>query len=408
MAAASFQYRAKDAMGRALAGVIEAATPTEARQKLRKQSLFVLELRDAAAPSLFQRSQKPVFAGRARKSDVLAIISQLTIMNQSGVDLAESLRNAAANCGKPHLKAALEAVHADVTAGVPFSTALARHPKFFDESFTAGIAAGERTGTMPAVFERLTYLLRSEIRLQATVRSMLMYPMVLSVVTFGVLLTMIFFVLPQFATVFEDLGTDPPPLTAFLLAIGSTARANIWFLAAGAATVVGSILALRKHPRVRRAVDWTMLYTPILRDVTRTLTIGRVFRLLGTMLQTNVQLLDGIRLCRNSVRNLHYRALFDAVESDVLQGKGLAHALRGATFLPLGAAQMIGTAERSGKLGQVLQTVGEYYEDEGEVRLRDAIKLLEPAIILILGAVVAGVVLSIVLPLLDVTSITNK
>jgi type IV pilus assembly protein PilC len=403
----NFHYRAKDAAGRLRADQIEAASLAEARQKLRKQGLFLLEIGEVRAAGAAARSVARFGGGRLTRTDVLGLMSQLTIMNQSGLDLAESLRSAAEQSPKAAMKKVLEAVHADVSSGKSFSSALERHPQVFDAPFVAGIAAAERTGTMAAVFERLTYLLRSDIRLRSTVWSMLMYPLVLGFVTFGVLNAMIFFVLPQFGKVFAELGTTPPPLTNMLLGIGTFARDHFVLLGGAIGGAVAALAAVRNHASVRRVTDWTLLNGVMIKDATRALSTGRVFRLLGTMLQSGVPLVDGIRLCRNASNNQFFRGMFDQMEADVLEGRGLAAALAGATFVPIGAANMVATAERSGKLGQVLQSVGEYYEDEGERRLRDLIKILEPAIILLLGAIVAGIVLSIVLPLLDVTTAAN-
>jgi type II secretory pathway component PulF len=402
-----FHYRAKDAAGKPWVDEIEAPSQAEARRLLRKQGLFLLEISEARSAKVARPAAAGLSGGRLNRTDVLNLMSQLTIMNQSGVDLAESLRNAAEQCPKAAMRKVLEAVHADVSTGKSFSSALERHPAVFDAPFTAGIAAAERSGTMAAVFERLTYLLRSDIRLRSTVWSMLMYPLVLGGVTFGVLNAMVFFVLPQFAKVFTELGTPPPPLTALLLGAGQFARDHILLLAGGLGVVVVALAALRRHESVRRLWDWTLLNGPAIRRATRALSTGRVFRLLGTMLQSGVPLVDGIRICRNASNNQFFRRMFDRMESDVLDGRGLASALSGAPFVPVGAANMVATAERSGKLGQVLQSVGEYYEDEGERHLRDLIKILEPAIILLLGAIVAGVVLSIVLPLLDVTTMAH-
>jgi type II secretory pathway component PulF len=164
---------------------------------------------------------------------------------------------------------------------------------------------------------------------------------------------------------------------------------------------------VRNSEPVQRTKDYLLLNGMVVRNASRALSTGRIFRLLGTMLQSGVPLVDCIRLCRDAAHNSFFRKLFDSIESDVLQGQGVAKSLYAAEFMPSGAAHMIATAEKSGRLGQVLQTVGEFYEDEGERHLRDVIKILEPAIILGLGAIVAVVVLSVVLPLLDVSTISH-
>jgi len=403
-----YQYKAKDRSGKLQQSELEADSLADARQKLRAQGLFVLELAQAGAAASGGGGGMQLFSGvRVKKADILMLMSQLTIMCQSGVDLAESLRNLAQQCPRPALKTVLERVYGDVSSGVSFSAALKRHPRVFDEAFVAGIAAGECSGTITAVLERLTYLIRGEIRLRSAVWSMLMYPLVLCLVTFVVLLAMIFFVLPQFAKVFEDLGREPPPLTQFLLSIGSFAHSNGLIMLG---CVIGAAVGIhfsRNTVWARQLSDYFLLHAVIVRNSSRALSTGRIFRLLGTMLQSGVPLVDCIRLCREGSRNSIFRKLFDSVEEDVLNGRGVAKALFAASFLPSGAAHMVATAEKSGRLGQVLQTVGEFYEDEGERHLRDMIKILEPAIILTLGVVVAVVVLSVVLPLLDVSTMSH-
>jgi type II secretory pathway component PulF len=392
-------YKAKDRNGILQQGELEADSIAVARSKLKSDGLFVLSLDTVGVQTAANSSASQFgFSARIKTADLLTFMSQLTIMCQSGVDLAESLRNLAEQCPRPALKEVFTAVYRDVSAGVSFSAALKRHPRAFDQTFIAGIAAGECTGTITQVLDRLTNLIRTE---------MLMYPIVLCGVTFVVLNALIFFVLPQFSKVFLDLGRTPPPLTQLLLATGDFARGyGLWFLLAIPLLAIAWYF-LRTTEPVQLLKDRFLLNGWAVRHATRALSAGRIFRLLGTMLQSGVPLVECIRLCRSAARNLLYRRLFAQIESDVLQGQGMSKSLVESPFLPQGAAQMVATAERSGRLGQVLQTIGEFYEDEGERHIRDLIKILEPAIILSLGVVVAVVVLSVVLPLLDVSTVSH-
>jgi type IV pilus assembly protein PilC len=215
---------------------------------------------------------------------------------------------------------------------------------------------------------------------------------------------MLFFVLPQFATIFRDMEREVPPLTSVLLSFGTGIRENWVVLAVLLGAALGFTIGFRKHPSVRRLFDRTLLNAAFLKNSARALIAGRVFRLLGTMLDSGVPLLESVQLCRNASRNVLFRDLFAQVEQEILQGEGMSKTLVEATFLPPGAAHMVSTGERTGKLGDVLQSVGEYFEDEGERQLRTLVKMLEPAIIIGLGGVVGVVVLSIILPLLDVTT----
>lgn len=403
---ARFQYQARQRSGDEAVGEIEAASLLEARHLLRTQGLYVLALSPAQPASGLAARSKTSWFSRTSKSDLVMLVSQLTIMCQSGVDLAEALQHVATQCTKPALREVLEQVHADVSSGCSFSESLRRHPRVFDESFVATIAAGEESGAITAVLERLSYLLRGDVRLMNTVWSMLMYPIVLCSVTFLVVNALLFFVLPQFAQVFTTLGKPVPPLTGALLALGSFMQEHAVPLIVGLILCTLAGYTWRNAEIVRRFWDHVTLNMVLVRDATRALLTGRSFRLLGTMLMSGVPLVDGIRLCQRAVKNRLFRELFSEVERDVLHGAGMARPLLAARFLPPGAAQMVVTAERSGRMGEVLKNIGEYYEDQGEQSLRSVVKVAEPAVVVVLGVVVAGVVLSIIIPMLDVSTMS--
>jgi type II secretory pathway component PulF len=222
-----------------------------------------------------------------------------------------------------------------------------------------------------------------------------------------VVTAMVFFVLPQFAKVFRDLGSPAPPLTQLLLDTAQQLRDHALFVmlgVAGGGLALARVWSTEAAQRIRHRV---VLEMPPFREATRALLTGRTFRLMGTILQTGIPLLDAIRLCRSSVQNRLFRGLFDTLERDVLNGGGMSRPLAETPFVPAGAAEMVATAERTGRLGPILQLVGEFYEDDGEQRLRRLVKLLEPAIIVAMGAVVALVVLAVMLPLLDVSTVAG-
>ena len=410
-----FQYVAKDKLGKSFDGQFEGDSALAVRQRLRSQGLFALSVVAMDARSKTTRSQTKksqlstsLFDGfqspRVKGSDLIVALSQLSIMCQSGDDLAEALNTVANQCQSPKLKQVLLATYQDVSQGVKFSAAIAKHPAVFTESTVAALAAGEQAGRIVDVLERTTRMMRKDQNLRSSILALLMYPAVLCSITIAVICSMLFFVLPQFATIFRDMDRAVPPLTSVLLSVGSGLREN-WVLIAIVAVAIATLgICFRKHPKVQRAFDHSLLHAMIIKESARALITGRVFRLLGTMLENGIPLLESIRLCRNATRNKLFQEMFDNVEHEILQGEGMSTTLVEASFLPAGAAHMISTGERTGKLPGVLQSVGEYFEDEGERRLRTLVKMLEPAIIIGLGGVVAVVVLSIILPLLDVTT----
>lgn len=328
-------------------------------------------------------------------------------MCQSGLDLAEALRSASEDCRHPELRRVLSSIYIGVSGGKTVSDALSRHVTVFGPAYVSSIAAAEASGTMTSVLSRLAELLRNEIRLRSALISILSYPVALICITSLVMVALVFFVLPQFGSVFESMNKTPPPVTEMLLDAAKFLRGHVIAIIIAVVTTVIVAFQLLKTSRARRYVDGTVLNFVLFREATRALLAGRSFRLLGTILQSGVPLLESVRLCRSSVGNVHFRRLFESMERDVTNGRGIGGTIRESAFLPSGVSQMVSTAERTGRLGVVLEMIGEYYEEDGERRLRQVIKILEPLVIMFMGVIVAGVVLSIMLPLLDVTTTTN-
>ena len=283
--------------------------------------------------------------------------------------------------------------------------ALKKHTAVFGETYIVAIQAAEASGQMTEVLDRLTKLLRFEIRMRNTIKSILTYPVILFFVALLVSSALILFVLPQFATVFENLEKPVPPSTQILLDVSVFVRSHFLYLLPTLA--VGAYCAWKAMAldSVKLFFDGLLLRMKGIGPAMQSLAAGRVFTLMGTMLQSEIPLLEALGLCRTASRNRLLQRLFHRLEDDVIKGRGIGPGLAVADCIPRGAAQMISTAERSGRLAEVIQTVGEFYEEEGERQIRQAVKFLEPAIILVMGVFVSFIVMSIMLPLLDVSSV---
>jgi type II secretory pathway component PulF len=402
-----FTYTAKDSTGTTRQGMITADNEPQARQRLRSQGLFPLSVGSSKSQASAPANRSHAWRRRkVSKTQLLMVTSQLAIMTRSGIDLADAIKNTAAQCSNPAVKDVMSAVYDDVTAGSSVSQALSKHEHEFGTAYVASIAAGEASGQVTEVLSRLASLLRNELRLRSSLRGILAYPVVLVIVASLVISAMVLFVLPQFANVFADLGAPAPPLTRLLLDSAQFIREHLLYLGiALGGLLVAAAWALRTET-ASEARDWIVLHGMLLKGASRALLTGRAFRLLGTMLESGIPLLDAIRLVRRSVSNRLFRGLFENIEADGVRGDGLSGALSRATFMPEGVAQMVATAEVAGQLDVVIESVGEFYEDDGERRVRQLVKLLEPAIIVVMGIIVATVVLAVMLPLLDVSTMS--
>ena len=401
-----YQYVAKSSKGETLGGTMQAESAADARQRLRQQGLFVLSLSAETAPRV-RPSSGALFRKRVSRRELLMLTSQLSILVGSGIDLAEALRTAASQCTHRTLKGVLDQVYRDVSDGSTASAAFRKHPHVFDDAFVATIAAGEAAGKMREVLQRLSELLRNDLRVRSAVVGALTYPVALVVVASVVVTILLLCVLPQFAGVFESMQIPLPTATRVMLALGSGLQSWFWIWAPALAISIFTLCRYWNAPALCRGRDWLTLQCAGFRDITRPLLLGRVSRLLGMMLQSGIPLLEALRLCRMSIRNSYYQRLFADLESSVLGGSGIGRLFTVAPFVPGSAAQMIVAAEKTGTLSTVLQMVGEFYEEDGQRRLQEMAKLLEPSIIVVMGGVVGSIVFAVMGPIFEIAGMSS-
>jgi type II secretory pathway component PulF len=401
-----FNYTAKAKDGEIVAGMLDAATVEDAQKRLRDRELFPMSIKkNSMAHGIFASLGKRKV--HVPRRELLSLTTQLAIMTRSGIDLAGAIKTLSRQCTHKALKATMEEVHADVTGGKSVSDSLKKHSHIFGEAYVASVAAGEASGELPEVLTRLSQLQRADLRNRAAVRTLLAYPIVLAGVSLLVTMGLVCFVLPQFADIFSDFEVPLPLLTQVLIAVSTEIRSRLWLWAPAAMLVVGGLAASRKTTAGRKFWDKLLLNAAVIRGVTRAVILGRTFRMLGLMIDSGVPLLEGLRLTRRSVSNSLYRELFDRLEEDILNGRGLATSLVTSGIIPPAAAEMVLTAEKTGTLGMVTQLMGEHYEEEGESKLRELATILEPMIIVVMGGIVAAVVTSVMLPMFEIATLAQ-
>ena len=400
---------AKSISGENAVGVLSAEPPKGLPAQPREQSQGrQRDKHPLTGPSRSPPSTRFLRSSKIPKRHLLSMTVQLAIMTRAGVDLATALQSLARQCHTPLLKDTLEQIHADVSEGKSVSEALRRHPNVFGNTYIASVAAGEASGRLSEVLDQLVQLQHGEIRLRGTLRTLLGYPILLASVATLVLCGLTFFVLPQFAGIFEEFETPLPVMTRVLLAVAAELRGRFWLWSGLFVAAVFGLIMLRKSETGQHYWDRFVVNAKFVRDVTRALLTGRCFRLLGIMIGSGVPLLESLRLVRLSVGNSLFRKVFADLEEDVINGRGMGNCLLNAEVVPHAVAEMMVTAERTGTLELVTQLIGQHFEEEGESRLRGLVTLLEPAIIIVMGAVVALVVLAVMLPMFDLATLAQQ
>lgn len=409
-----FAYTARRIDGTSSNGRLQADSLQDARLLLRQQGLFVLALNNAGRAAVAETANAVASTAglfsrkKVSRNEIMILTSQLAIMSQSGVELAEAIGNLATTTKNPQLSETLHGVNAALEEGIQLSAALRAYPGIFDEVFVSAIKAGEASGKMTQVLQRLATMLRNEDRMRSAIRGALAYPAVLLMIAFVVLFAVVFFVLPQFSKVFKDIGLVPPATTAILLGVGSFIRERVVLCLGGAVVFVIGMVCFSRTLTCRKLIDRIWLNSVISRSAARCLTTGRVFRLLGMMLASGIPLLESLQLCARSMSSAQFQDLMKTLEHEVTLGHMIGPVLSSCSFLPSGAAQMVVTAERSGKLAEVFDLIGVHYEDDGERQLKDLVKLLEPAVIVVMGVLVGFIVASVMLPLFEFSSASGR
>lgn len=392
----TFQYRVRDPLGSVLDGTLEAANLEDATQQLRRDGFQVLNLEETDA-------EGGLFPKRVSRNEIIYVTNQLAVMVDTGITLSAALGGIVGQETNPTLRKVLEDLRASVEAGEDFSTALARHPKLFDKTYQSLVKASEATGTLGPMLERISEYLRKEFETRGRVRAAIAYPMVMMVFAAGVTIFLLVYILPKFTPLFKSKGTDLPAPTLIMMSV-SDAMLGYWYLwLAGLVFVVTGFVLGKRTETGRRILDWTKINAPVVGPMFRKVAISRSIRTLGTMLGSDVPMLESIKLAGEVSANYYYEKLWKQVLDEVTTGKRICQVLAGNPLFPRVFVQMVASGEETGKLDEVLQRVSTYYDHEVETSVKATTSLIEPIMIAVMGVVVGTIGLAVLLPIFSLS-----
>ena len=341
--------------------------------------------------------------GRVSEKDLIFFTSQLALLMETGSSLTETLTAMESQMSNTALREAVHNVSADVQGGKMLSTALAKNPKIFSTVYISMVRAGEMGGFLVEMLQRLVQILKLKNGLATKIKSAMAYPAVLSIMSVGVVIFMMTFVLPRFAALFEGKEAILPITTRILMATANF-MVNYWPVVVGlvAGTVVGAVFFGRSQ-QGRIFIQRAILKLPLVGPVCKMLYTSRLLRTLGVMLESGIPLLDGVDVTRGTVGNVEYAKFLDVVEEHVKEGKSLSEPFSQCTLFAPAVKQMVHTAEMTGNSGRVMVKLADHYDEEVEVRLKTLTSLLEPAIVVVMGSVVGFIAMSLFLPLFKIS-----
>ncbi|WP_062343371.1 type II secretion system inner membrane protein GspF [Novosphingobium sp. CCH12-A3] len=407
---ARFAYHAIDPQGTERRGAIEAASDAAARDKLVAREWFVVSVQADAAMSARRAatttSGLALFAIKLSAKQLALFTRQLSSLMVVS-PLEETLRTIARQTEKPKAQSILSNVHAGIVEGLPLAEAMRREEPSFPPIYRAMIAAGENSGSLPAIADRLADMLERQAQVRGKIIAALAYPIVLSFVAIAVVTGLMISVVPRVVEQFDNASRQLPVLTRVVIGISQFLSTWWWaLLALIALAMVGFVRALR-NPAFKLRFDAALLRLPFVGKLIRDVHAASLARTLATMIEARLPLVDGLRLSTRTVSNAVQAQSLAQISEKVRAGGSLSTALREAgTFPPL-LVYLAASGEAAGQLGTMLERAADYLEREFEAFTAAAMALLEPAIIVVMGTAVALIILAILLPILQLQNLTG-
>lgn len=399
----AYSYRALNATGKTVKGILEGDSERQVRSQLRAQQLKPLAVEATASGS--QKRDWKGWQKSINRRDLSLVTRQLASLVASGLPLDEALQSAAKQSRKPHIKEILLQVRSKVLEGLSLAQALAESPKSFDNMYRALVRAGESAGYLAPVLEQLAEYTESSQHTSQRLRMAMIYPFVLLGVSVGVIAVLMAFVVPKLVSIFEHSHRALPLMTEILISISHfTVDYGLWCLLAIIAAAFGWRKWLQDPDRQRRWHRF-LLRMPVVGGVILQADSSRFAATLSLLVSSGVPLVDALRIAGQVLNNMELRQASEQVAVQVQEGSSLHRALDQAEIFPPLMVQMAASGEANGTLGEQLKFAARNQERELELMLGTAMGLMEPLTVVLLGGIVIMIVLAILLPIFDLNQL---
>ncbi|MCP4598126.1 type II secretion system F family protein [Neptuniibacter sp.] len=397
----TFTWKGKDKSGNASKGKIDASNLAMAKAQLRKQGILPSKITKERTSGLFSSKNKPV-----KPVDIAFFTRQMATMMKSGVPLLQGLEITAGGVDKQKLKDIIYDIKNDVNSGTDLSIALAKHPEHFDDLYCNLVNAGEQSGALETMLDRIATYKEKLETLKAKIKKALTYPTAVIIVGIVVSAILLVKVVPQFQDVFKSFGADLPAFTLFVIGLSEIAQ-EWWFIFLIAVVIIGYLFqkALVKSPDFRDSVDKAMLKIPVIGQILHNASIARFARTLSTTFAAGVPLVNALESAAGASGNALYRDAILQVKNGVSTGQSLQSAVTMTGIFPNMAVQMIAIGEEAGSLEMMLSKVADFYEELVDNAVDNLSSLLEPLIMVVLGVLVGGLVIAMYLPIFQLGNV---
>jgi len=398
-----FSYSAVDSDGKAYKGDIESENKEIAITKLQRQRLMITSIKRKWA--ITEYFNKNLSGGKISQDDILLFSRQLATLVKARIPIEQCLEVLINQLSNPALQAIIKSVRNEVISGTPLSTAMAKYPKCFDNLYVGMLRAGEASGKLPEILIRTAKYMDRTSRLRSKVKSAMIYPMLVIFVGIGVVIFILTFVIPKFQDMYKTMGGNLPWLTKMMIYMSNDVIGKLFLsfpanvFSFGLLFLVGYLISkIVSTEKGKFKIDELMLKTPVLGSYMSKVVFAKFSQTLGILVNNGVPILESMDLVSKTVGSKPVeKAILDAKEK-IKEGEKIADTLKKSAYFPALVVSMVNVGEQTGKLGEVLEQISEFYDEEVEISTASLTALIEPLLMIGLAGIVAVIVMALYLP----------
>ncbi len=388
--------------GRTVTSSLDAESEQDVVHQLRSQNLIVLRMSEVKEK---KKMSSTLFTRRVTADDIVLFTRQLATMVGAGLPLIQALTTLREQVTNPGLESVIEEVVQSVEAGASFSESIGRHPKIFNKLFVNMVRAGEASGQLTQILERVANYLEEMSSLRRKIRAAMMYPIIVSLMSVGITLVLLIKVIPIFKGIYEDFGGDLPIATKILISISEAL--NQWI---GIFLILIGLMIVGGHYFYKSEfghywVDKMKLFLPVYGALSRKISISRFSKTFSTLIQSGVPILSAMGIVANTSGNKVIEMAVTKASDKIKEGETIADPLRETKVFPPMVLKMIAVGEKTGQLDLMLRKISEFYDEQVKATVEGLTSIIEPLLIGFLGLVVGGIVISMFLPIFKLSSI---
>jgi type IV pilus assembly protein PilC len=406
----SFEYWVKDKAGKDLKGVQDAQDAQELVRQLKAQDYLIVRVEQAQKRSSILSIQKATStrarrgkSGKIKLDDLVVFSRQMATLVAAGIPLIQSLDILAGQMDKEKFRSILRRMHNDVQSGKSFSEAMQIHQKVFSPLFIHMVRAGETSGKLQEILDRVAQYFEKSSALQKKVKAAVMYPTAVSVMAFAITFFMLSFVIPKFAVIFEGLGAKLPVPTQILINVSNYLAVNWWWILGVIGGAVFIFLQFIRSSFGRFAWDSFALRMPIFGPIILKVAVSKFSRTLSTLVRSGVAILAALEIVSKTSGNARIEKAITDLMASVKRGESIAGPLEKDDIFPSMVVRMIAIGEETGELEEMLTKIADFYDTQVDTAVSGLTSLIEPLIIAFLGIVIGGIVIALFLPILTLT-----